>query len=49
VRYDNEQGKSDHRHIGNHEAPYSFTGIEALLTDFAADITAVLAGMEKTP
>ncbi len=49
VRYDNEQGKSDHRHIGDREEPYRFTGIEALFTDFAADITAMLAGMEEAP
>jgi hypothetical protein len=49
VRYDNEQGKGDHKHIGHREQPYRFTGIEALLTDFAADVAATLAAEEKAP
>ena len=38
VRYDNETGKGDHRHYGEHEEPYAFTTLEALLEDFQADI-----------
>ena len=38
VRYDNESGKGDHRHYGEHEEPYLFTTLEALLEDFQADI-----------
>ncbi len=38
LRYDNESGKGDHRHIGAEESPYRFTTIEQLLTDFDADI-----------
>jgi Family of unknown function (DUF6516) len=49
VRYDNERGKGDHRHRGGREEPYRFTGLEVLLTDFATDITAMLAEMEEAP
>ena len=38
VRYDNERGKGDHRHLGAQEASYSFTTIEQLLDDFERDI-----------
>ena len=37
LRYDNEAGKGDHRHLGGAEAPYHFTTIERLLEDFDAD------------
>lgn len=39
VRYDNETGKGDHRHYGDHEEPYVFTTLEDLLADFQADVT----------
>jgi hypothetical protein len=39
VRYDNERGKGDHRHIGNKEEHYVFTTIEQLLNDFERDIS----------
>jgi len=38
VRYDNEAGKGDHRHIAGVEMPYSFGGYEQLLTDFWLDV-----------
>ena len=38
VRYDNETGKSDHRHFNNKEEPYNFTTIEKLVADFQKDI-----------
>ena len=38
VRYDNEAGKGDHRHVGGRESEYSFTTPEKLLADFQADI-----------
>jgi hypothetical protein len=38
IRYDNEKGKGDHRHIGNKEAPYRFVSTDKLLADFRADI-----------
>lgn len=38
VRYDNERGKGDHKHIDGAECPYIFRGLEAAFTDFVADI-----------
>jgi len=38
VRYDNERGKGDHRHIGNEEFEYIFASVEKLLEDFKADV-----------
>lgn len=38
VRYDNERGKGDHRHVGTEEFPYVFSTPEQLMTDFTADI-----------
>jgi hypothetical protein len=40
LRYDNESGKGDHRHIGDKEEPYVFTTHDALLEDFWKDVTA---------
>lgn len=41
VRYDNETGKGDHRHVGPEEAEeaYTFTTVDKLLQDFKADCT----------
>jgi hypothetical protein len=38
VRYDNERGKGDHRHIRDVEQPYRFSSIRQLLADFDADV-----------
>ena len=38
LRYDNEAGKGDHRHVGAVESPYTFTTPEQLYTDFMADV-----------
>jgi len=38
LRYDNEAGKGDHRHMGNTERRYAFTTPEALLADFWRDV-----------
>jgi len=38
LRYDNETGKGDHRHVGNAEEPYNFVAPEALLADFWNDV-----------
>ena len=38
VRYDNERGKGDHRHIGEDEQAYAFTSVEQLLEDFRTDV-----------
>ena len=40
LRYDNEAGKGDHKHIGEHEEPYEFADLDRLLLDFRADIEA---------
>lgn len=36
VRYDNERGKGDHKHIGDHEEPYQYRDIDTLLNVFGA-------------
>ncbi len=38
VRYDNERGKGDHKHIHSIECDYHFTDIGQLLDDFESDI-----------
>jgi len=38
LRYDNEAGKGDHKHVGGHELPYIFTTPQALLHDFWNDV-----------
>jgi hypothetical protein len=40
VRYDNEAGKGDHKHVGDREEPYEFTDLIRLQQDFRADIAA---------
>jgi len=38
LRYDNEAGKGDHKHIGNSEVPYHFIDMDKLLDDFWCDV-----------
>ena len=38
VRYDNETGKGDHRHVASKEMPYVFVSADKLLDDFLADV-----------
>jgi len=38
VRYDNEAGKGDHRHVGAKESPYRFRDLESLQVDFWDDV-----------
>lgn len=38
LRYDNEEGKGDHRHFGAGERPYAFTTPDRLIADFERDI-----------
>jgi hypothetical protein len=40
MRYDNEAGKGDHKHLGTREVPYQFVDIDTLQTDFWADVEA---------
>jgi hypothetical protein len=42
LRYDNEAGKGDHRHVGEVETASAFIGDEKLLSDFWADVDRVL-------
>ena len=38
VRYDNERGKSDHRHYEQREEAYMFSSAEQMIRDFQKDI-----------
>jgi hypothetical protein len=38
IRYDNEAGKGDHKHIGTKEIEYIFKDLETLQADFINDI-----------
>ena len=38
LRFDNEAGKGDHKHVANTEEPYKFNGPEALLEDFWSEV-----------
>ncbi|MDT0176481.1 DUF6516 family protein [Enterobacter sp. BRE11] len=39
MRYNNERGKGDHKHIGDREYPVLFTSIENLIASFQNDIS----------
>ncbi|MDP1681499.1 MAG: DUF6516 family protein [Burkholderiales bacterium] len=38
LRYDNEAGKGDHRHVDGKESRYAFTSPDQLIADFQRDI-----------
>jgi Family of unknown function (DUF6516) len=38
VRYDNERGKGDHRHVSGKEWVYVFVSVDQLLNDFERDV-----------
>ena len=38
LRYDNEAGKGDHKHIFDRQVDYDFTDLDALQRDFWADV-----------
>jgi hypothetical protein len=38
LRYDNETGKGDHRHVREVEEPYVFSDAETLLADFWREV-----------
>ena len=40
LRYDNEAGKGDHRHVGAKQTPYLFVSVDQLLDDFLAEVAA---------
>ena len=41
LRYDNEAGKGDHRHVYGSETPYAFESLEDLQVDFWKDVDAL--------
>ena len=43
LRYDNEAGKGDHRHVGDAQERYIFSDTDRLLTDFWRDVAVVEA------
>lgn len=34
LRFDNEAGKGDHKHVGATQSPYEFISLDQLVTDF---------------
>ena len=38
LRYDNEAGKGDHKHVRDVEVVYAFTTLDQLIDDFWADV-----------
>jgi hypothetical protein len=38
LRYDNEAGKGDHKHVANREVAYRFIDLATLQTDFWNDV-----------
>jgi hypothetical protein len=38
LRYDNETGKGDHRHVRGVEEPHVFSDADTLLADFWRDV-----------
>ena len=38
LRYDNERGKGDHRHVGGEEMPYDFSTPGQLMLDFSTEL-----------
>jgi hypothetical protein len=38
LRFDNETGKGDHKHLGAGEQPYSFSSLEQLVADFWTEV-----------
>jgi len=38
LRYDNEAGKGDYRHVRDKEEPYNFTNPDKLVADFWRDV-----------
>jgi len=38
LRFDNESGKGDHKHVGARQVPYAFTSLAQLVNDFLNEI-----------
>jgi Family of unknown function (DUF6516) len=47
ILYDNERGKGDHRHYGEHEEEYMFIDIETLVADFLTDVRKAQGGSSE--
>ena len=47
VRYDNETGKGDHRHVMEREEPYRFVSVAKLRRDFESDVRKYGGGNEE--
>ena len=47
MRYDNEAGKGDHRHVKGREEPYRFVSVTKLRRDFEEDIRKYGGGNEE--
>ena len=41
LRYDNEAGKGDHKHVGDTEHPVTFSTLKDLIVQFRTDVTAM--------
>jgi hypothetical protein len=41
LRFDNETGKGDHRHLGEIESAYSFSTLDRLVDDFWREVEAL--------
>lgn len=50
VRYDNESGKGDHRHLGKNKRQqrYQFITLKQLIMDFEADIIRLSGGKNES-
>ncbi|MDE2446139.1 MAG: hypothetical protein KGO94_08165 [Alphaproteobacteria bacterium] len=42
MRFDNEAGKGDHKHIGKREFAYDFLGLKRLQSDFFDEVERLL-------
>lgn len=38
LRFDNERGQGDHKHLGKDRIPYEFSTAQALINDFWKDV-----------
>jgi len=47
IRYDNESGKGDHKHIGGTEESYEFKNTQKLMKDFMDDVYDLLDEAEE--
>jgi len=41
IRYDNESGKGDHKHVEGREDPFRFQDVESMVADFLQEIERV--------